>query len=385
MVRLLDYGLFCRECRKDDLKVAHVSTAARDEMAGAVDCTGAIDSDVHPYFREGLRDLGPYLDESMKRRLGLWHGRRGMQIPRPKYPNPEGVLRPDATPPGGGPPCSDPHFAATDHLERYGLRASVLIPGDALFLGNVPDADLAAELAFASNAWLADEWLSKDPRYKGSVITAPQDPTKAAREVERWAADERFVQVLIPEYTVALGKRYFYPIYEAATQHGFPVAMHISGSGRTAVDEPSFYIDCHTGSCQAFQAHTISLVAEGVFDRFPTLKVGLIEGGFAWLAELMWRFDKNWKSLRSSVPWIKRLPSEYIKEHMRFTTQPMYEPSDPSQLLQLIEIIEGDRVLMFSTDYPHWDGDNPAFAYRTFPQSMRQKLFVDNPLSFYRT
>ena len=59
----------------------------------------------------------------------------------------------------------------------------------------------------------------------------------------------------------------------------------------------------------------LSLVSEGVFERFPDLRVVLIECGFAWLPLLLWRFDKDWKGVWREVPWLKHRPSEYVAEH----------------------------------------------------------------------
>jgi predicted TIM-barrel fold metal-dependent hydrolase len=67
----------------------------------------------------------------------------------------------------------------------------------------------------------------------------------------------------------------------------------------------------------------------------------------------MWRLDKNYKGLRSSVPWLKRLPSEYIRSNCMFSTQPIEEPADPKDLLSIFDMVDAENILMFSSDYPH--------------------------------
>ena len=55
-----------------------------------------------------------------------------------------------------------------------------------------------------------------------------------------------------------------------------------------------------------FQAQLTSLIAEGAFERFPELRVVLLESGFGWLPPLLWRLDKEWKGLRREIPWVKQ-------------------------------------------------------------------------------
>jgi predicted TIM-barrel fold metal-dependent hydrolase len=105
----------------------------------------------------------------------------------------------------------------------------------------------------------------------------------------------------------------------------------------------------------------MSLVMEGVFERFPSLKVVIIEAGVAWMASLMWRMDKHWKTLRSETPHLKRLPSEYIRQHVWLTTQPIEEPENRKHLIETIDWIGWDKIC-FSSDYPHWDFDDPLYA-----------------------
>ena len=158
------------------------------------------------------------------------------------------------------------------------------------------------------------------------------------------------------------GNRRYWPIYEAAERHGLPVAMHVFGAGGhpyTGAGWPSFYIEEGAGHSTSCQTVVTSLVIEGVFERFPTLKVVIVEGGFGWLPALTWRLDKLFERMRGEVPHLKRRPSEYIREHIWVTTQPMEEPDDRRQLLDMMEWIGWDRLL-FATDYPHWDFDDPV-------------------------
>jgi hypothetical protein len=111
------------------------------------------------------------------------------------------------------------------------------------------------------------------------------------------------------------------------------------------------------------QAVVTSLIFEGVLERFPGLKIVLIEGGFAWAPSLSWRMDKHWERMRKETPHLRRPPSEYLREHFWFTTQPIEEPENPQDLAGIMELVGYDR-LMFSTDYPHWDFDHPQRAFK---------------------
>jgi predicted TIM-barrel fold metal-dependent hydrolase len=127
------------------------------------------------------------------------------------------------------------------------------------------------------------------------------------------------------------------------------------------------------------QANLISLIAEGVFDRFPGMRVVSAENGFGWAPSLMWRMDYLWEKLRDDVPHLSKPPSEYVREHVWFTTQPMEEPPKPRQFLQLLDQLQMNDRLMFATDYPHWDNDMPGATLRFLPTETRRRIFSENP------
>jgi hypothetical protein len=122
---------------------------------------------------------------------------------------------------------------------------------------------------------------------------------------------------------------------------------------------------------------------EGVFERLPALKVVLIECGFAWLPPLAWRLDRHWRHLRSEVPHLRRAPSEYIREHVWVSTQPMEEPEVGRHLKDVMGWIGWDRIL-FATDYPHWDFDDPRAALpATLPEGTRRDIYGGNARKVY--
>lgn len=359
-----------------------------------------VDSDVHPHFRNGLADLAPYLELSWRKRMRLDQETQAWAsaVPASQYVLPKnemyiptpGAMRRDASASPGEVPASDPRFVAEHLLDRHGIDRAVLIGGNVLGLSSLPNPELAAAIASAYNDWLIDVWLRADERYRGAVLVPAQNPAAAAREIRRVADRPGVVGIMMPVADVLLGEAYFHPVYEAASETGLPILLHLTGtenitarSARFPGGTPTYYIEWHVGVPSVYQANVASLVVHGIFERFPGLRVAVVEGGVAWLLELMWRFDKDWQSLRDEVPWLKRPPSEYLRESVKLTVQPMPEPAQPEHFTQFVEMTQSQDMLMFSSDYPHWDFDNPIASLKGLPADLKRKLAVDNAVAFY--
>jgi predicted TIM-barrel fold metal-dependent hydrolase len=329
-----------------------------------------VDCDIHPAVSSPA-EMGKFLPQRWREhlRMASGNGARG-----------------DAWPPSGGPPASDLAFLRAHHLDAHGIDVGLLQP---LSAGStMMDLDLGAAMCTAMNDWQIEKWLEPEPRLRGAICVTQEDPDAAVAEIERRAGDRRFVQVAIPPRTIEpIGRRRYWRVLEAAAHHGLPVGLHSAAYGphtNSPTGWLSYYIEEHYCFAHALQTVVSSLVMEGVFERIPDLKIACIEGGFAWVPPLAWRMDRNWRRMRAEVPRVKRPPSDYMREHIWYTTQPIEEPERPEDLLDLIRWIGEDR-LMFSTDYPHWDFDDPKTAMPVrLGDELKRSIFAGNAQTLYR-
>lgn len=363
----------------DSLRIESFTQAERSSASAGVKL---VDCDVHAGVNS-IQDLMPYLPE-VWRLYVQESGFKGM--PPSWYPKVKpNAARSDAHPPSGRLPGSDLAFFQAQHLDYWKIDRAIVNPMYAA--DYLPNVDFGAALCSAHNDYMIDNWYEKDERLYGSILLPFRDPDLAVREIERVGDHPRVVQIILLVCAGALyGQRRFHPIWKAAEKKGLVVGIHWGGvePTRAAGGIPTYYIEHHTNLAQAGMAQMVSFLCEGVFESCPGLRVAIIECGVAWVPSLMWRLDKDWRGCRMEVPWMKRRPSESIREHFRFTTQPIEEPDDPRHLMQVIEHMGADHLLLFATDYPHWDFDSPARALpHQIPESLRQRILSQNAVEFY--
>ena len=247
--------------------------------------------------------------------------------------------------------------------------------------------DLSAAFCSAINDWVRAEFLDHEPRLRASIVVAGHGPERAAEEIERCAADLRFVGVLLlAMQELPLGRRQNWPIYRVAAKHGLPVNIHAGSSFRhatTSLGWPSYLLEDYVAQSAGFAGALNSLITEGVFVEFPSLKVVLMESGVTWLPAWMWRVTKTWRALRPEVPWNKVSPAEMLRRHVRVTLQPFDAPPRPEQTRRIVDEIDAEEMFLFSTDYPHWHFDGTNVIPEGLPESLVHRMLFDNPLETY--
>ena len=350
--------------------------------------TEVIDCDVHPLVPNALETLSPYIprawSERFRRKGAQLQGTSGVPL---RFAHPNGsVPRNDARGPKGMTAGADPHYLIADLLDGNGVSIALL---NCIQAGAVCAALSGAEesvvLARAYNDFFLQEWLPLDKRMRYAPTVPVQDTDAAAAEIKRVAAHPQVAAISLPLLNIQMGNRWYWPIYAAAEESGLPIFLHVTGiesliAGTPQITAGNFdhYIDRYLAMPQLAEASVRNLVFSGTFERFPKLNFVFAEFGFLWLLPLLWRMDRVWRGLRHDVPWVRKPPSETVRERCFFTTQPVDEPDDPRDLERMMTLI-GEQVLCFSSDYPHWDNDMPGATLRFLSPEMRRRVFSENP------
>ncbi|MQA16354.1 MAG: amidohydrolase family protein [Pseudonocardiaceae bacterium] len=339
-----------------------------------------IDTDVHE--RAELYSLLPYLEPKWRKYITDFGWQPDRVLPYAQFAA-GGLDREDAKLPDGRPGGSDYNLLREQLLDEYNIDYAVLtgwLDASALAPG-WPEFKTA--LMSAYNDWQLENWVARDERILGSVHVNAHDPQNAAREIDRMGAHPEFVQAIVYIGDKAYGDPYYHPIFEAAARNNLPIGLHHSENSPTALGFHRYFVEWHTLVPQVFMSEIVSLIFNGVLDKFPTLQVIMIEGGTTYVPHLMSRADQQYKELRSEVPWVKRMPSDIIREQFRFSTQPTEEMS-PEKFLALIDGVGSEDLFCFSTDYPHWDFDSPWEALPAgLPEGLQRKIFFENAQHLY--
>lgn len=240
---------------------------------------------------------------------------------------------------------------------------SLIVPHQGLAINGWADRVAATVFAAALNRYGLDHW--SDERSSLALVVSPHDPAWSAREIRDCAALGGCSAVALPFSTTLFGSHTYDPVYEAAQEAGLPVVAHFSGvEGRYAGAAPlagGVHYSAFSRRVllpQLAESNIASLAFEGTFERFPNLRFVFSGFGFSWLPALLWRVDREWRTFRHDVPWVRRPPSEYILEQVWVTTWPVREATLRGDWQRLF-VQESLRSRIIYGSHDPFDGDGP--------------------------
>jgi 5-carboxyvanillate decarboxylase len=250
---------------------------------------------------------------------------------------------------------------------------SLTAPGVQVF-----EADRATALAADSNDQLAEAIRRYPTRYAGLTAVAPQDPHRAAVEIERGIQELGLKGVIISSHTKGeyLSEQKFWEIFEAAEALDAPIYIHPRAPSPGMV-RPFIEHDMHRGDLGfgvevAF--HTQAIIYAGVFDRFPALKLVIGHGGEG-IPYNLYRLDRT-HPVRRPDQRSKELPSFYMKRNVFVTNSGVaWAP----MVLFAQQVLGVDRVL-YAMDYPYQYDIEEVHAMDALPISYadKKKFFQTN-------
>jgi uncharacterized protein len=280
----------------------------------------------------------------------------------------------------------DPNVYRED-LGQEGIETAIVYPSSALKIGLVRELELAAALARAYNDWAHDFGQRTGGLTKAVAVIAPQDVPAAVKEIRRAVTELGAPGVMMPTYVTPgfdLGQPQFDPIYAEAQELGVPVGFH--ATAHMSVGDTRFhkYLGVHMVSHPFEQMISIiSVISNGVLDRFPKLNVAFLEAGVGWVPYWMDRFDEKYHMRKSEMEPLRMLPSEYVKANRCYFTC----EGEESGLRLAIDCF-GDECIMYASDYPHWDSEWPGTVQAIQSRSdlsveTKDKILAGNALTFY--
>lgn len=370
-------------------------TQARTGYTGPV-----IDATIHHHWASQL-EVTDFMSAGWREHLGvpgtLPGGAGAMHIlPAAGYRRPGGdYIEGSAQAPA--PAGSDPERTVAQVFGEGKVERAILSYDRGMFIPSVPNTYRAEALAQAMNDWTIQRWFPVDRRLHGLVIVANQTPLTAADEIRRAGAHERMVGVLMAANGLSkpFGHPVYHPIYEAAAELDLPIVVHTGGdqpsdtlSHPTAGGLPATYAEVALLEYSPIMTHVQSLIVQGVFEKYPGLRVFVSGAGVGWLPGLFFRLDVNWRGLRREVPWVRKPPSEYFRESFRVSTWPFDRaPGDDGaqRVIRALQAFGGvEDLLCFASGFPAWSTEAVDDVAGRMPEQWHQKVFDGNARDWFR-
>jgi len=246
-------------------------------------------------------------------------------------------------------------------LQGAGIDWTVLYPTTALAYGKIVSLDYAVAVCAAYNDWVYDTYLKVDPRFKAMAIVPLQDPEAAARELRRAVEELGFMGAMLPSNGLALplGSKMYWPLYAEANRLGCCLAVHGGCHDRFGLDHLNMYVPVHAlGHPWGIALSCADILYNGIFDRFPKVRIAFLEGGVAWVLLLLERLhashETHFQYVPPGEPGIREGmdPAAYIRDLVQ--AERFYIGIETEELtLPFALKVLGNKPFLYSSDFPH--------------------------------
>ena len=278
-------------------------------------------------------------------------------------------------------------------MDLEGVDVNLLLPSGWFGVWtSQPDLELENSQYSAYHQWMEDYCGAFPDRLTGVILCSGRDVEAAVSEINRWGKSRWPMAVFAyAPFGKPLDHPDLEPIWAAAAEHDLSVLLHTftaappyAPGGLDTWD--NLWLQRSAAHPWCGMRNMASIIGSGVMDRYPDLRVGLLEAGHGWLPFWVKRLDEHAHSIAAALPPLERMPSEYVSSGRYFQSIEMSEGEDIT--MSVIDIL-GEDVLMYASDYPHSESWFPisvetVMGWTRIPESAKKKLFWDNAVRYYR-
>ncbi len=284
----------------------------------------------------------------------------------------------------------DPALRIAD-LEFEGVDVNLLLPSGWFgVFTSLDDRELELACYRAYHRWMKDYCGAYPERLGGVILLSARSVEESLQELER-AAREPWAWAVFPyvPYGMPLDDPSLEPFWAAAQAHDLSVVLHTftvmppyAPGGTDTWD--NMFLQRSAAHVWCGERNMAAIIGAGILDRYPSLRLGVLEAGHGWLPQWAARLDEHAKSVRTMLPELKLTPTEYVQSGRYFQS---IEAHEGWPITEAVMGLLGDQILMYASDYPHSESWFPKTVDSVLawemPVERREKLFWKNPIRFY--
>jgi predicted TIM-barrel fold metal-dependent hydrolase len=276
-------------------------------------------------------------------------------------------------------------------LDLEGVDVNLMLPSG--WFGTFTlseEVDLEQAMYRAYHRWVADYCSAFPDRLKAVIVVGCRDISGSLQELERCAQQDWPLAVFVLAPTeFPIDHPDLEPIWAACDRYNLAVALH-TFSGKPPYAPGTWdnwgndWLERSSAHPWCGQRNMAALLGSGVMDRYPNLRIGVLEAGHSWLPFWMARIDEQARAKAAALPPLRLKPGEYVRSGRYFQS---IEMSEGERLTRSVIDLLGEDILMYASDYPHDESWFPKSVETVMawdlPEQMKRKLFWDNAVRFY--
>lgn len=275
-------------------------------------------------------------------------------------------------------------------MDELGVDGSVIFPSAGLGVGAITIPEIAAGVCRGVNRYVA-EYCTADSGRLWPAANLPLAGRDVAIEEARYAVEELGAKALFGLSGVHGPERlyhpYWDPFFETVAELGVPFCTHGGGGavrgGLAAERFPGQYAPYHmtTHTIEAMLV-CVGMIANGLFEKWPSLKVGFLEAGAGWVPFWLDRLEEKYAHLGWTLPELHHSPTEVFRKRCAVTAE-----VEEGGIAQTLAFLDG-RGVMWSSDLPHFDCEDGGSPRRlaendSLPSAHRERVLGLNAIEFF--